>query len=167
VRRNPNDVDADAYNSVVGRTELRGIRLTESRFELKPDALQIDPSSWRYAMSNAIVEAFVDEENGALHGFLQYEAIVRHRRKRILFASARYMVSYEVDGECPPELGALFIERVGRIAAYPYFRGLVASLVAQAGIVMPPLPVISFAPRSLASAANLQSIASKPKEEQA
>lgn len=153
--RDPQQVDARSYNAVVGRTEIRGIRLLESRFEIKPEALEVDPSAWRKTVNFEVGEVVVTQETGKLYGVLQYEVICRHGRKRILGATARYLVSYHVHGGCSQADGEVFVERVGRVAVYPYFRSLIATLVADAGVQMPPLPVISLAPRPLASAAEL------------
>lgn len=149
---------ASQYNDFVGRTVLRSIRLIESRFEMKPEALGIPTSAWRNSLSQQPGDAFIDEESGIFNGFIRFEMIARHRRKRIVTALAQYMVSYQVTGACDQALADMFVERVGRIASYPYYRVLVATLVSQAGIVMQPLPMISVAPRSLASARDLQEI---------
>jgi len=146
------------YNDFVGRTVLRSIRLIDSRFEMKPEALGTPTSAWRNSLSQQPGDAFIDEESGVFYGFIRFEMIARHRRKRIVTALAQYMVSYQVTGTCEQVLADMFVERVGRIAAYPYYRALVATLVSQAGIVMHPLPMISVAPRSLASARDLQEI---------
>lgn len=156
--KDPHKVDPAAYNSVVGRTVLRGIRLTETRFDIKPEALELDPSTWRNSISGEAVEVFTDPEIGKLYGIFLFEVVCRHRRKRLLSTSARYLVSYQVTGDFDPEIGELFVERVGRVVAYPYFRAVVASLVSQAGIQMPPLPIISLAPRSVASARDLEEL---------
>lgn len=157
-RRAAKREDGGPYNDFVGRTVLRTIRLLDSRFEIKPEALGIEPSSWRNSLSQQPGEAFVDGETGIFYGFIRFEVVTRHRRRRIVTVSAQYMVSYQVTGGCDQGLADTFVERVGRIAAYPYFRVLVASLLSQAGIVMQPLPMISMAPRSLASARELEDI---------
>jgi preprotein translocase subunit SecB len=148
-------VDATSYNSVVGRTEMRGIRLLENRFEIKPEALEVDPSAWRKAVNFEIGEVVVTQDTGRLYGVLHYEVVCRHGRKRVLSATARYLVTYHVHGACSQGDGEVFIARVGRVAVYPYFRSLIATLVADAGVQMPPLPMMSLAPRPLASAAEL------------
>lgn len=156
--RDPHKVDAAAYNSVVGRTVLRSIRLTDIKFDMKPDALSVDQANWRNSIREEAIEAFLDPENGRLYGIFVFEFVARYRRKRLLSATAHYLVSYRVEGPCDPEVGALFAERVGRVAAYPYFRALVSSLVSQAGLQMPPLPIISAAPRNVNSAKDLEKL---------
>jgi len=156
-------VDAGRYNSVVARTEVRGIRLLDSRFEIKPEALPVDPSEWRKSVNFELGEVVVSG-SGRLYGILQFELVCRHGRKRVLHASGRYLATYQVEGECSQDDGETFVERVGRVAVYPYFRALVASLVSEAGLQMPPLPMISLAPRSLGSAAQLATIEPVPRK---
>lgn len=123
---------------------------------MKPEALQTDSGSWRKDISGEVVETFADPELNYLAGSFAFEVVCRHKRKRILSATARYLVSYKTDGVFNIETGTLFVERVGRVVAYPYFRTVVASLASQAGLQMPPLPIISLAPRTVSSAADLE-----------
>jgi len=152
--RNASEVDAATYNHVVNRTNLRSIRLLESRFEIKPEALEVDPSEWRKAVEFELGEVIITE-TGGLYAVLHFQIICRHGRKRVLHASCRYLAHYKVDGEFSREDGETFMERVARVAVYPYFRSLIASLVAEAGLQMPPLPILSLQPRTLGSAAAL------------
>lgn len=154
----PSEVDSSQYNELVGRTVLRAIRVIESRFDMKPEALGIESSAWRNSISQEVMSAFVEEGSSSFYGFIRFEMVARHRRKRVLSASARYLVSYQVAGDCDEKLAELFVARVGRVAAYPYFRVLVATLVSQAGVIMQPLPMISLAPRSLGSAQHLKEL---------
>lgn len=154
--RDPHKVNAVAYNSVVERALLRSIRLTECRFDMKPEALDADLAVWQKDIRGDVEEVFFDRDNGRLAGFFVFEAILRFRRKRVLVVSAKYLVTYKVSGEIETDIGELFVERVGRVVAYPYFRSVVATLAAQAGLQMPPLPIISLAPRTVKSVADLE-----------
>lgn len=151
-----NSVDAQTYNALVGRATLTNIRLTESKFDIKPEALGTDPDTWRKEVRAEPVEVFADPETGRLFGSFLFELVCRHRRKRVLSCSARYLVSYRVHGGCEAEIGELFVERVGKVVIYPYFRATVAQLTAQSAVQMPPLPIISLAPRNVKSAAELE-----------
>lgn len=153
---NPSADNADpkTYNEVVGRTHIRGIRLLESKFDMKPDALVHDPDDWQKGINFELGDVVVSD-NGTLYGIVTFDLVCKKSRRYVLRSKCRYLVHYKVDGPCSQADGELFIARVGRLAVYPYFRSLVATLVAEAGITLPPLPVYSLAPRSLASAANL------------
>jgi hypothetical protein len=156
--QDPNTMDPGVYNSLVGRARLRSIRLTESRFELKPEGLNLDPDSWRNNVSAETLETFLGPDSKSLYGILGFEAACRQGRKRVLSVRGTYLVSYKIEGECEAPACELFVERVGKVATYPYFRALVATLTSQAGLMMQPLPVMSLAPRSVISAANLQEL---------
>ena len=160
--RDQNKINPATYNDVVGRTQIRSIRLLESKFEIKPDAIGVDPSEWRKAVEFELGDV-VTSDQGGLYGVLHFTLTCRIGRKRIIQSAAKYLASYRVNGGCSQENGEVFIERVGRVAVYPYFRSLVASLVAEAGLQMPPLPMISLAPRSIGSAAQLITMSAEPK----
>lgn len=149
-------MDPQVYNSLVARAHLRSIRLTANKFEMKPEALGIDPDAWQNNVTAGVMESFLESESGSLYGVLGFEVVCRQGRKRVLSISATYLVSYKIHGECDQGACELFVQRVGKIAIYPYFRTLVATLTSQAGLLMRPLPVLSFAPRSVESAANLE-----------
>jgi preprotein translocase subunit SecB len=151
----PHTMNAKAYNEVVARAHLRSIRLLNCKLDMKPEALDTRPSDWRKQVREKI-EPYVDQDAGRLYGTFLFELICRRGRKRVFTVAANYLVGYSIQGECDEAAGQLFVERVGRIAAYPYFRGLVSSLVAEAGVTLPPLPIISAAPRTIKSAADLE-----------
>ncbi len=141
-------IDPKVYNAVIARTTLRGIWMTESRFDMKPQALENADVPLKHTVRSQ-VEEVVNGADGVLFGFLRFEATARNKRQRAIHVTAKYFVSYAVEGGCDEMSAKLFIERVGRLAAYPYFRALVSSLVAQAGAQVPPLPIVSFQPRSV------------------
>jgi hypothetical protein len=154
--RDPHKVNAGAYNNVVERALLKSIRLTETRFNMKPEALELDLSVWPKDIRGEVEEVFFDRDNDRLAGIFVFEVIFRSRRKRVLVVSTKYLVTYKVVGDVETDIGELFVERVGRVVAYPYFRSVVATLAAQAGLQMPPLPIISLAPRTVKSVTDLE-----------
>lgn len=141
-------VDAKIYNALTGRAALRGIWMIESRFDMAPQALDADDRSLTHTVRSTDAEVAVDKD-GVITGFVRFEAISRYKRRRVINVSARYFVSYHVEGGCEQGMAELFIDRVGKLAAYPYFRALVGSLVAQAGAQVPTLPILSFQPRNI------------------
>lgn len=129
--------------------------MTSCRLDLKADSLDVFPHAWKKRL-NESVQAFADVEASSLYGMFVFELSCRHGRKKMLTVEATYLVSFAVDGRTDEAAGELFVERVGRVAAYPYFRGLVAQLVSEAGVTLPPLPIISAAPRTIRSAQDLE-----------
>lgn len=150
--KDPHAANATVYNNLVARAHLRTIRLTASRFDLKPEALGLDPDSWRNGISAALAHSFYEPESGSLYGIFSFDVICRQGRKRVLSISSTYLTNYRVEGDCDGEACELFLERVGKIATYPYFRTHVATLTSQAGLLMPPLPIMGVAPRSVEGA---------------
>ena len=159
--QDPHAADATVYNNLVSRAHLRTIRLTSSKFELKPEALGLDPDGWRNGISAALAHSFLESESGSLYGIFAFEVVSRQGRKRVLGINATYLINYRVEGDCDNNACELFLERVGKIATYPYFRSLVATLTSQAGLLMPPLPIMGVAPRSIEGAGILDDIRSQ------
>lgn len=141
-------VDAKAYNALTGRATLRGIWMTESRFDMSPRALDPEEAPLSHSLRTPDVEVTL-EDDGVIYGFVRFEAVSRRKRRRVINVSARYFVSYRVEGGCDQAMADLFIDRVGKLAAYPYFRALVASLTGQAGTQVPTLPIMTFQPRNI------------------
>lgn len=149
-------MDPQTYNSLVTRAHLSNIRMTSSKFDMKPEALGLDPDAWQNNVSAGLIESFFESETGRLYGVFGFDVICKYARKKVLSINATYLISYKIVGECDQDACELFVQRVGKIATYPYFRSLVAALTSQAGLIMRPLPVLSFTPRSVESASNLE-----------
>lgn len=159
--QDPHAADATVYNNLVARAHLRTIRLTTSKFELKPEALGLDPDAWRNGISAALVQSFFEAESGSLYGVFAFEVACRQGRKRVLGINATYLTNYRVEGDCDGASCELFLERVGKIATYPYFRTHVATLTSQAGLLLQPLPIMGVAPRSIEGASIMDDIQSR------
>lgn len=56
---------------------------------------------------------------------------------------ASYLVEYRAVGD-NEEIAVAYLKDVGRMAAYPYFRTHVATLLSGAQLMLPPLPVITM-----------------------
>lgn len=141
-------VSAKDYNGVIGRATLRGIWMTEAKIDVKPQALDADLPALQHEVRTEIAEVVVDSD-GIVYGFIRFAATGKAKRTRVIQITGKYFVSYCVAGGCDQEIADLFMRRVGRLAAYPYFRALAASLASQAGLSMPPLPIMSFQPRNV------------------
>ena len=140
--------DSEVYDALAERATLRGIWMTESRFDMSPQAVEFETGPLTHSLRQHPIEAAV-EPSGVIHGFIRFEAVSRRERRRVIHVIARYFVSYRVEGGCDQDLAELFVDRVGKLAAYPYFRALVGSLTAQAGVQVPALPILSFRPRNI------------------
>lgn len=139
---NPGD-----YNRLVSHAKLQAIRLINTRYDMKPAALSDDREDWAYRVSNKLIDWHCDNDNLLLSGTWEYTASCQSGRKQMLKIVAKFMVTYRLSAICDEQAGQEFFERVGKFAAYPYFRTTFATLTQQSGITLHPLPIISDGPR--------------------
>jgi hypothetical protein len=137
----------EAYNRLVAYAKVHAIRLISTRFDIKPESLSTARDDIDYKISNQLVDWCCDNEAQVLNGTWEYTASCVVGRKTLLTLVAKYLVTYRLSAICDEEAGHQFLERVGKFAAYPYFRGTFALLTQQSGVMLHPLPVISEQPR--------------------
>jgi hypothetical protein len=140
-------LDPSAYNRLVSMARLQNIRLIDTRYDMKPGALQGDRDSWAYRVSSRLIDWDCNNDDLLLSGTWDFSASCIFQKKQILKLSSKFLVTYRLSHVCEPDAGREFFERVGKFSAYPYFRSTFAMLTQQSGIVLHPLPVISEQPR--------------------
>lgn len=143
----PAKPDPDTYNQVVARASVRDIRLVACRLDLKPEAVEAGGGEFEFAVTHQLDSWTCDNERGLLSGIHSFTAAMLKGRRKLLTVQCRYLTVYKLTDLCDEEAGRHFLARVGRLAAYPYFRGTFATLTQQSGIALPPLPVQSDGPR--------------------
>ena len=144
---NKPNLDPGAYNRLVAHARIQAIRLINTRYDMKPAALTDDRHDWTYNVSNKLLDWHCDNENLLLSGTWEYSASCFNKRKQMLKLVSKFLVTYRLSDVCDPTAGKEFFERVGKFAAYPYFRATFAVITQQSGISLHPLPVISDQPR--------------------
>jgi len=130
------------YNKLVATAQLREIRLVKSEFSLDAEALGAEQASWKHVHSCEIQQSHYDSDDDLLVAWVNAEASCIKKRKKIVSAKCRYLIIYHVDGKPDDAIVNAFAKRVARFAAYPYFRTHFAELASQAGLFLPPLPII-------------------------
>lgn len=135
------------YNKLVAHARLQAIRLINSKYDIKPMAVSASREDWDYNITNRLLDFHCDCDALIISGTWEYTANCNWKRKKLVTVTARYSVTYRLGSECDAEAARAFFERVGRFAAYPYFRGTFAMLTQQSGIMLHPLPMISEQPR--------------------
>ena len=140
-------LDPVEYNRLVAHAKVQTIRLINSRYDMKPAALAGDREDWVYNVSNRLLDWHCDCDALVLSGTWEYTATCVGKRRKLLTVTCKYLVAYRLSAPCDAEAGREFLERVGRFAAYPYFRSTFAMLTQQSGILLHPLPIISEQPR--------------------
>lgn len=143
----PAKVDPKSYNQVVSHATIADVRLVATKFDLKPDVDIATNPTWQFRLSDQLEDWTCDNEKGELSGIFTYTASCVDGRKKLLTITGRYISIYRLSDLCDEEAGRQFLARVGRFAAYPYFRSIFATLTQQSGMLLPPLPVISDGPR--------------------
>ena len=141
--KTPAQLDPSKYRAVLEWAELFDVTLTDLKFEVDPAFFAAS------AKKNAEQREFSfkprsvsTDPRGTAAGFFEGVLSVRHGRKVVLTLSAEYIVAFGIkDVSYKAEIEA-YVEQVGRLAAYPYYRQLVASISNMANARLPTLPVI-------------------------
>lgn len=135
------------YNNVASSAQLRGIKLVSSAFDLKPEALGSDQSDWAFSIKSEMTDCEFFPDSGHLYCVYRYVASCKRARTRLVSTDASYIITFHVDGACNSESARAYAAILGRVAAYPHFRALFATVTNQAGLMLPPLPIMSEQPR--------------------
>jgi preprotein translocase subunit SecB len=151
VRRRTTDrnVSVARYAEVVSSAEIRAIRLINSDFNVEAQAISRDHSKWKLNYGCDVVESRYDASRKLLTALVATSVVCKFGRRNILSHRCKYVVVYDVSGDPEEEAALQFVERVGRFAAYPYFRTLFADMTTQAGVNLPPLPVLKEGSRPI------------------
>ncbi|WP_304280173.1 hypothetical protein [Caulobacter segnis] len=138
---------AEAYANVVGAAEIDFVRLVKSEFEASPEAAARDQSKWKREFLFELVDHLYNRDLGRLHGFIQADAFCKLGRKKIISVKCRYIVSYRISGQPDNDAAFAFVQRMGKFSAYPYFRSHFSHVTSEAGLMLPPLPIMKDHPQ--------------------
>ncbi len=138
-----------AYNKVVAGCELVTINLVDARFKVDPGFYDIRAREKTEAKSLTRREFDCDvstpvfkKDSGLLAGRFLWKVEVLKGKKKLVTLQATYVVLYKNVPDVGEEHISAFLQRVGRFASYPYFRGLFSRLAAEAQLDLPVLPVL-------------------------
>ena len=140
--------DVEAYNKVVAEAELHDIRLLELRFKVKPEYYGClkDESEGKKKIERSYETEFVelsyDSDQRTLGGQFIWSVDATIGRKKLLTLSATLFVFYSKVPDVSEEVLEKYVNRVGRFATYPYFRGLVARMSWESQADLPIMPVL-------------------------
>lgn len=133
---------AEEYSDAVGAAEMVSIRLIKSDFVVEPEGLGHDKSAWKRAYDCQVKNVSFDRTRRLLTGIVSADATCKLGRKRLISLKSSYLLVYSVEGEPTEAAAEIFVKRVGAFAAYPYFRAHFSDACSQAGITLPPLPIL-------------------------
>lgn len=147
---------ADEYNAVAKGAELEAIVLLNSSFSVE---LKFLPRrrDWKLSYGRKVKSCHYTAEKSSVAAVFEYHVTAKVGRSTALKCVAEYAVFYETPAGATDEAARGFCRNIGVFAAYPYFRSLTAKLVAEANVLLPPLPAI-------ASTAHIPPKAAKTKE---
>src|SRR5207247_155290 len=135
------------YNRLVRQAKLLSLLLEKIDFKILPEAVGVSKSLLTRdlkATTNILSSGAVD---GTCVANITWTINLRFRKRAIVKCAASYLITYEGMKDSSEELVALFVDSVGRVASYAYFRALYAHLDWSANIGSPPLPVLQFQPK--------------------
>jgi hypothetical protein len=136
--------DVEVYNDIARSASLIDVRLIETNFSIQLDligALENADKTSAFDFSGR-PESFFLYEHGTCAGTYVWTAEIKDKRKKALKNKAKYVIVYGNLKGKDREHVRLFFERLARFASFPYFRALMATHAAAAGLTLPPLPSI-------------------------
>jgi hypothetical protein len=138
----PAGFSSGEYNYVATRAALEGVVLLNSQFVLNMEHLP-KRTDWKLSYGRKIKACHFSAEQSSVVAVFEYHMTAKVGRAIALRCVAEYAVFYETPPNATEEASRGFAGNVGVFAAYPYFRSLVAKLVAEANVTLPPLPAIA------------------------
>lgn len=140
---------AAAYEDAVETAELRDIRLISADFTASPEIALPEQSSWKYGYSCDVESVGYDGEAGVISAWIGATAFCRSGRKKILNVKGQYLIVWSVSHPVEQETAERFALMLGPFATYPYFRSHFSHIASQAGLSVPPLPIMKGARRQI------------------
>ncbi|MDH2345520.1 hypothetical protein [Bradyrhizobium sp. SSUT77] len=135
------------YNRLVRTTRLANLVLERVDFKISPEALGIKTSLLNRNIGATTKVMAYGHDDGTCMANVIWEVILKFKTKTVVKCNASYIVSYEGVKDCSDEVIELFLEHVGKVATYAYFRALYANLDWSATLNSQPLPVLQLQPK--------------------
>ena len=135
----------EEYNDVAGAAELAQIMLVSSNFEVKPEfwkAKKEDSDKIKHIYDWDILQYDYDQKEGSAMSRIIFVIHLKYGRKIVLDINCSYLIIYKGIPDKHPEAVEMFMKRIGRFAAYPYFRTHVSQLSWESNTKLPILPTI-------------------------
>ena len=135
------------YNRLARTARLNNLLLEKVDFRILPDALGIKESLLTRNLSPTTKVMSYGAEDGTCVANILWEVVFKYKNKNVVKCTASYIVSYDGAKDYSQETIALFLENVGKVATYAYFRALYAHLDWSANLGSQPLPVLQLQPK--------------------
>ena len=137
------------YNRLVRTERLENLVLEKVEFKIASEALGIKESLLTRTLSPTVrIMTYGHDDNTCVANIL-WDVTIKFKTKAVVKCRASYIVSYEGDNvkNSSEEVIGLFLEHVGKVATYAYFRSLYAQLDWAANLHSQPLPVLQLQPK--------------------
>ncbi|MFQ3454721.1 hypothetical protein PMN64_15585 [Bradyrhizobium sp. UFLA01-814] len=135
------------YNRLVRTTRLANLVLEKVDFKISPEALGIKESLLNRNIGATTKVMSYGYDDGTCMANVIWEVVLKFKTKTVVKCHASYIVSYDGVKNCSDEVVELFLEHVGKVATYAYFRALYANLDWAATLNSQPLPVLQLQPK--------------------
>jgi len=135
------------YNRLVRTTQLKSIILEKVDFKISSEALGVNKSLLKRSLDVSSQVLSSGLEDGTCIANIVWSVQYRFKTRSIVKCRASYVISYDGIRDCSEETISVFVENVGRVATYAYFRALYANLDWSATLGSPPLPIVQFQPK--------------------
>ena len=135
------------YNRLVRTAKLNNLLLEKVDFKILPDALGIKQSLLTRSLSPTTKVMSYGLTDGTCVANVLWEVTFKYKTKNVVRCSASYIVSYDGIKDCSEDAVGIFLENVGKVATYAYFRALYAHLDWSASLGSQPLPVLQLQPK--------------------
>lgn len=134
------------YNKLVISARLLGLILEKVEFKILPDAVSADKSTLKRHFSPKTKIMSTGLDDGICVANITWDVGFKLKNKTVVKCVASYIISYAGVRDCTADGVTVFLENVGKVATYAYFRALYAQLDWSANLGSDPLPVIQFLP---------------------
>jgi hypothetical protein len=137
------------YNRLVRTARLENLILEKIDFKISPEALGIKESLLSRTLAPSVKVMSYGHEDSTCVANIIWDVTIRYKLKTVVKCRASYIVSYSGEHvkDSSEEVAGLFLEHVGKVATYAYFRALYAQLDWAANLNSQPLPVLQLQPK--------------------
>jgi hypothetical protein len=131
-----------AYNSVVDASELSNVLLISLTFSVDPEYYSDDGSDRKLRFDAEVDTPHFDSESGSATGLFHWFLEAKKGEEVQLSVKSSWYILYTGLKDQNEDAIRAFVERIGRLATYPYFRTLVSQITWASGTNLPIMPVL-------------------------
>ena len=135
------------YNRLVRTARLANLVLEGLNFKVHAEALGMNKALLTRSIAPKTKLMSSGTKDGTCVANIVWEVTFRFKKRTVMKCTASYLISYEGVTDCSEETATIFVENVGKVATYAYFRGLFAQLDWSATLGFEPLPILQLHPK--------------------